>query len=215
MNYVEIASKIIDTVENNDDEFIARVQEFINTAEEGLLKRIDSDWLDGSVDVTLTTGSYEIDAPDLKVPRAVVVYTASGRAFNLVPRNKSWLREYWPVVTSVGEPKYYAKVGTVINFAPAAGEDYLIHVEGVFKPEALSSANVDNAFTLNASYALFFGAMVEANKYLKNWKTVDVWTKEYEKEVNLIINEARRNRRDDTRPQQSASGPNNIMPQVP
>jgi hypothetical protein len=57
--------------------------------------------------------------------------------------------------------------------------------------------------------------MVEANKYLKNWKTVDVWTKEYEKEVNLIINEARRNRRDDTRPQQSASGPNNIMPQVP
>lgn len=216
MNYVEIAAKIVDTVENEDPEFLLRVPEFINTTQDQLMRRLDNFWLNTVVVTTITAGTFEVSLPTVNVIQHFRVVASTGSSFNLVPQNEAWLREYWPEETSVGLPKYYARMdNTSFLVAPATAEDLVLHVKGSFAPAALSSSAPTNIMTDKADLALFYGAMVEANRYLKNWKTVDLWNSAFENEINLFINDSRRGRRDDTRGVQGVPSPNNVVPGVP
>lgn len=217
MNFNELVTRIIDTTENNDEEFIARVSSFIHDSEDKLLRRIDNYWLDTTVTVTALTSESSVTFPEVRVVQHCRITTAAGRTINLIPRDEAWLREYWPIKTSVGVPKYYARQeGDVFYFVPPTNAQINIEVKGLFRPTALSSANPTNILSDRAPLALFYGAMVEANRYLKNWNTANLWNGFYEQEVNLLINDARRGRRDSTRGQSTQDvGPNNIIPSVP
>ncbi len=111
------------------------------------------------------------------------------------------------VRASVGVPKYYAKFrNDKILIAPTPTSANDVELEYVVQPSAISASKQSNYFTNFCGNALFYGSMVEACLFNKNVTAAQVWQSYYENEVMLLMNEARRNRRDDMETVASPAG---------
>ena len=78
-------------------------------------------------------------------------------------------------------------------------------------PSAISAGNQSNYFTNFCENALFYASMVEACHFNKNATAAQVWEAQYQNEIILLANEARRNRRDDMETVASPAGSGDTM----
>ena len=130
--------------------------------------------------------------------------SASSKKTSLLQRTYEYAIDYWPYVSaSTGTPRYYArKNNTSIYIVPTPTSTLTGEIQTVSQPLPLASATGTSVTTTNyfSQYcydALFYGCMMEATMYMKDWQTLPLWQQQYEAAIITLRNQARRTRQDD------------------
>tara|TARA_Y100001963_G_scaffold158949_1_gene260483 strand:- start:1412 stop:2092 length:681 start_codon:yes stop_codon:yes gene_type:complete len=220
-NYAYLKTDIINTTENDSTEFADQIPKFIKKAELRIMKDLDDVGLDEYTTVSVTSGNAgNISLNDrVRIVRNVS-YTVSTRATisNLLQRTTEYVNDYWPVSASTGTPRYYSrKTNSSIKIVPTPVSAITAEIKTASQPLPLASATDTSVTTTNyfSEYcydALFYGALIEATMYMKDWATLPVWAGEYNNSIQTLQNQARRTRQDDMEVAASpAGGPDTII----
>ena len=204
--YSDLKTAIINTTENDGTEFSSVVPDFISRTELRLTKDIDDCGLDIYTAITLAASNPVVSLNDrVRIVRNVNFTTsASSIKTNLLQRTYEYAIDYWPYVSaSTGTPRYYArKNNTSIYIVPTPTSTLTGEIQTVSQPLPLASATDTSVTTTNyfSEYcydALFYGCMMEATMYMKDWQTLPLWQQQYEAAIITLRNQARRTRQDD------------------
>ena len=204
--YSDLKTAIINTTENDGTEFSSVVPDFISRTELRLTKDIDDCGLDSYTAITLSASNPVVSLNDrVRIVRNVNYTTsASSIKTNLLQRTYEYAIDYWPYVSaSTGTPRYYArKNNTSIYIVPTPASTLTGEIQTVSQPLPLASATGTSVTTTNyfSEYcydALFYGCMMEATMYMKDWQTLPLWQQQYEAAIITLRNQARRTRQDD------------------
>jgi len=204
--YSDLKTAIINTTENDGTEFSSVIPDFISRTELRLTKDIDDCGLDIYTTITLAASNPVVSLNDrVRIVRNVNFTTsASSIKTNLLQRTYEYAIDYWPYVSaSTGTPRYYArKNNTSIYIVPTPASTLTGEIQTVSQPLPLASATGTSVTTTNyfSEYcydALFYGCMMEATMYMKDWQTLPSWQQQYEAAIITLRNQARRTRQDD------------------
>jgi hypothetical protein len=219
-DYAYLKSDLINTTENDSTEFATQVPFFINKAELRITKDIDDVGLDEYVNVSVSAGNAgAVPLNDrVRIVRNVNYKVSAGTAVtNLLQRTIEYVNDYWPVSASTGTPRYYTRrTNSSIKIVPTPDSATTVEIQTASQPLALASATGTSVTTSNyfSEYcydALFYGSLIEATMYMKDWETLQVWQAEYQNSIQTLRNQARRTRQDDMEVAASpAGGPNTI-----
>lgn len=211
-NYTYLVEDIIDATENDGSEFLAAIPKMVNRVEERLTKTLDDYGLVTSTSVALSAGKNTFTVPTGTLIIKNIHIKDAGTKIGLLQRTDEFINDYWPVSASTGTPKYYArKTNTEIMFAPTASATYGGTIVYTVKPSALTSANQTNYYSDYCYDALFYGCMVEAGDFMKNYNVSNVYEQRYQNAIQLLRNQARRTRRDDMEAPASPAGGDNTI----
>jgi len=208
MNYNNLKTQIQNTFDDEDTEFTDSIPDFISRAELRLTRELDSRGL-----TEYATSSFTANEPWLVLPSNLLVIrnvnyiNSEGSRISLLLRAKEFTEDYWPVRSSVGIPKYYARFRNdqlIIVPTPTSANE--VELEYVVQPSVLSSENQTNYFTDFCANALFYASMIEACYFMKNYTAAQIWDGQYQRANLTLVNEARRNRRDDMELNASPAG---------
>jgi len=215
MNYNSLVDSIIDTQEDDGQEFVSAIPNFIDIAEETLTKALDTYGFQVRTSIALSAGSYLLTKPsDYRYPKAMWAFI-SGEAHPLYKRTDEYCRQYWPIRTSTAIiPKYYSDWDAQSYYIVPTPTSTL-DMEFVYcvRPTALSSAHQTNWFTEQASDALFYKSMAEANRFAKNWLASKEWDQKFAEAVAIMTGLDDKTRRDDQQNNSSISGGDNTIGQ--
>ena len=212
LTYTQLRTNIIQSTENDGQEFEDQLNQFIARAETRLTMDLD--------DAGLTSHQYSqvvASDPFVSLPSGFTIVqslniTADGTRINLLQRDVDFIADYWPVRASVGTPKYYALWDDVTAIiAPTPVSAFPVELAFIVPPTAITSATPTNYYTSQTPNAIFYACMIEAELFNKNFDIVKLWVELYTKEIELLRNRARRSRRDDLEPHnQPANNANTI-----
>ena len=209
-NYTYLVNDIIEATENDGSEFISYIPKMVNRVEDRLTKTLDDYGLVTATSVALSAGKNTYTLPTGTLIIKNLHLKDAGSKIGLLQRTDEFINDYWPVSASTGTPKYYArKTNSQIVFAPTASTTYGGELVYVVKPSALTSANQNNYFSDYCYDALFYGCMIEAANFMKNYSITQVYEQQYQNSVNQLRNQARRTRRDDMEAPASPAGGDN------
>ena len=211
-NYTYLVNDIIGATENDGSEFVAYIPQMVNRVEERLTKALDDYGLVTATSITLTSDTNTFTLPDNTRVIKNIHIKESGSKIGLLQRTDEFINDYWPVSASTGTPKYYArKTNTNIVFAPTASTTYSGELVYVVKPSALTSTNQNNYYSDFCYDALFYGCMIEATNFMKNFSVTPVYEQQYNNAVEGLRNQSRRTRRDDMEMNASPAGGDNTI----
>jgi len=225
-SYSYLKTDIINTTENDSTEFEDQIPKLIEKTELRLTKDLDDVGLDEYTAITLTANNVSVALNDrVRIVRNVnfttsisVVGTPASSKVNLLQRTYEYATDYWPVATSTGTPRYYSrKTNGSIYVVPTPTSTLSGIVQTASRPLALASATGTSVTTSNyySEYcydALFYGCLLEATMYMKDWNTLPIWQQQYEASIITLRNQARRTRQDDMEvPASPAGGPDTII----
>ena len=225
-SYSYLKTDIINTTENDSTEFEDQIPKLIEKTELRLTKDLDDVGLDEYTAITLTANNVSVALNDrVRIVRNVnfttsisVVGTPASSKVNLLQRTYEYATDYWPVATSTGTPRYYSrKTNGSIYVVPTPTSTLSGVVQTASRPLALASATGTSVTTSNyySEYcydALFYGCLLEATMYMKDWNTLPIWQQQYEASIITLRNQARRTRQDDMEvPASPAGGPDTII----
>lgn len=209
-NYDTLVTRIKNNAEDGwvDDSFLAELPYFIDAAQRRLNKELDTYGFVVYTTITASAGDSFITKPsNLEVPKSLFYVSANGNREPMFLRTDEFIRDYWPIPTSTGVPKYYAHYGSdLFLIAPTPVSTTGLEFSYVASVTALATATSVNWYTNNAPLALFYGAMVEANLFQKNGPGAQVWETRYQLELDKLTNRDRRTRQDDMEVPNSPSG---------
>lgn len=218
--YSYLKADLINSSENDSTDFEAQIPYFVEKAELRLTKDLDDVGLDEYSSITLTAGTATVSLNDrVRIVRNVNYTTsASSVKTNLLQRTIEYANDYWPVSASTGTPRYYSrKNNSSIFVVPTPASTLTGEIQTVSRPLALASATGTSVTTSNyfSEYcydALFYGSMIEATMYMKDWNTLQTWQQQYQVAVDTLRNQARRTRQDDMAVAASpAGGPDTLI----
>lgn len=213
-SFTFLVNDLIATTENDASEFLAYMPNIVTRAEERLVKELDDAGLVTHTSVAVSAGNNIMTLPvGTRVIKNVNVKTATSRV-NLLQRTDEYLRDYWPVSASTGDPVYYArKNNTEIMIAPTPVSTINGEVAHITRPTTLTSASPNNYFSDFAYDLLFYACMVESLLFMKDYQASTLYDQKYQQLLQLQQNQARRSRRDDMEvPANPAGGENTVIP---
>jgi len=177
MTYAELVQKIRDYTEVGSEVITTTiVNGFIRDAELKIFREADADYAREYANSTFTANNKFIALPNAAgtaaerralVVRSVVVTNSSGVQVSLEPRDDTFLTEYNSTSTT-GFPKYYATFReNAIEVAPTPDAAYVVALDYIYSPDALSTTNTTTYISLNAPELLLYACLLEAFAYLK------------------------------------------------
>ena len=213
ITYTTLVTQIKNTMEDDGSEFETAIPDFIRRAELKLTDSLDNEGLTQYATSQFTASDAFLTLPSgTLIIKNVNYINSSGSRVSLLLRMKEYVEDYWPVRASVGVPKYYAKFrNDKILIAPTPTSANDVELEYTIMPSAISAGNQSNYYTNFCENALFYGSMVEACHFNKNSSAAQVWEAQYQNEIILLANRARRNRRDDMETVASPAGSGDTM----
>lgn len=108
----------------------------------------------------------------------------------LWPKSLPYLRDYWPNVTVLGEPKYYGDYGP-FHWLVAPSPDYAYPFEiGYYELlQPLDETNQTNWLTQYAPDLLLYASLLQAAPFLKNDERIATWQGMYDKAASTLLAE--------------------------
>jgi len=209
MTYAELVQKIRDYTEVGSEVITTTiVNGFIRDSELKIFREADADYAREYANSTFTANNKFVALPNAAgtaaerralVVRSVVVTNSSGVQVSLEPRDDTFLTEY-NSTGSTGFPKYYATFReNAIEVAPTPDAAYVIALDYIYSPDALSITNTTTYISLNAPELLLYACLLEAFAYLKG--PIDMY-KLYQEKYNealqgFALEQTGRRRRDE------------------
>ena len=213
MTYTSLKTDIQTWAENTGTDFTNQLDTFIDNTQTKLSRDIDPVGFNENVNSTMVQGDRFVNLPTAVEPMLFnyVEIIVSSNAKYLEMKTLEFIKEYWPNNSLQGEPKYFTNFDdNKIYVAPTPDQNYDIKIGYQGKINPLSNTNTTNWYTENASDALLYGSLSEANLFTKNMEDYNIYKQKYVESVTAINNEARRRRRTDYKFPGSPLGENTL-----
>jgi hypothetical protein len=169
----------------NDEALAAQIPSIILLAENELatdLKVLGSEIVAES---TLTNGQETLEKPKYwrRTTSLTIDIPTTGQK-TLEKRTYEFLRNFWPIVSQKGVPRFYAEYD-FNNFivAPTPDASYAFELVYSARLDPLSDANQENWFTTNAPQLLLYSCMYHTSLFLKNFDKAREWRASYDTSV--------------------------------
>ncbi len=214
MTYNSLKTDIQTWAENTGTDFTNQLDTFIDNTQQKLSREIDPTGFNQNVTSSTTIGDRFITLPSAIEPMLLnylnIIDDSSNRVF-LEIKPLEYLQEYWPDSSLKDQPRYFANFDDkTLYLAPTPDKVYTMELGYQGRINPLSNTNTTNWYTDNASDALLYGALSEANLFTKNMEDYNIYKQKYVESVAAINNEARRNRRTDYKFPGSPLGENTL-----
>ena len=213
MTYNSLKTDIQTWAENTGTDFTNQLDTFIDNTQTKLSRDIDPVGFNENVNSTMVQGDRFVNLPTAVEPMLFnyVEIVVSSNTKYLEMKTLEFIKEYWPDNSLQGEPKYFTNFDdNRIYVAPTPDQNYDIKIGYQGKINPLSNTNTTNWYTENASDALLYGTLSEANLFTKNMEDYNIYKQKYVESVTAINNEARRRRRTDYKFPGSPLGENTL-----
>lgn len=207
-NYDSIVSAIKALAEDDSTEFENYIPTAIFLAEERLVKEVDLEGLSFIASVTASACTQLLAKPSGYRLGHNLYFQTSSSTKVLEKQTESFILDYWPNQNNTGVPKYYADRNSFQWWlAPTPASAYVFSTTYTKKPEKLTTNISTNFFTENAPDALYYATMSNMAEFMKDYGTRQVWESKYEMARDGLLNQARRERRDENsgRPEYGAT----------
>jgi len=188
MNYSELVTEIQSYVEN---EFAtADINTFIQQAEQRIYNSVQLPAIRKNVTGSLTIGNKYLSVPtDWLATFSLAVIDAAGEYQYLLNKDVNFIRAAYPTtaVLDRGLPEYYAIFDSnSFILGPTPDAAYTAELHYYYYPESIVTAGT-TWLGDNYDSALLYGALVEANTYMKGEEDVmAVYQKRYEENMSLL-----------------------------
>lgn len=142
-----------------------------------------------AITTTLVSGDSVLRKPDRW--RETVSMTVNGQP--IFSRSYEYIKSYWPDSEEIGAPEYYSDYD--FNhwiIAPTASESATLEVVYYEQPAFLSDSNQTNWLTDYAPDLLLYGALLEAEPFLKNDSRIGTWQSLYDRALSSLSGEDKR-----------------------
>lgn len=199
-SYSAIVSAVVETAEDDSQEFLDYVPKSMELAQMRLQDELDLDLMNTQIETTCVANNRLIVKPvGLRFVNNAFIVTSAGEEKPLKLASTTYLRDYAPVQTVTGEPKYYSEDYSADYFmvAPTPASAYLIRAEVRLDIPYLTPSVPQNYFTQYCANALFFATMKEQAAFMKNPVIEQEFETKYLNAVQGINNRGSRARRQD------------------
>jgi len=185
MTYNSLVSNIQEYMERNDPGFVAQIPNLIALAESSIAAELKTYLQLIVVETTLSENQTVLNKParwrktaSMKINGAPVLL----RSQDLVAQ---YLSE-----SDRGQPKYYAEYDfNNWNFAPQPDQEYPVEIIYYAEIQPLDETNQQNLWTAIAPQAMLYGALLQAQGYLKALDKLPVWKQYYTDAIAAIKKE--------------------------
>ena len=213
MTYSSLKTDIQTWAENTGTDFVAQLDTFINNTQQKLAREIDPVGFNENVTSSMVVGDRFVTLPSSIEPMALnylnIIVNNERQFLEIKP--VEFLQEYWPNVAITGTPRYFANFDdSTVYVAPTPDVAYVMELGYQGRINSLSNTNTTNWYTENASDALLYVSLSEANLFTKNIEDYNIYKQKYVESVTAINNEARRRRRTDYKFPGSPLGENTL-----
>lgn len=213
MTYTSLKNDIQTWAENTGTDFTNQLDTFIDNTQQKLSREIDPVGFNQNVQSNTAVGDRFITLPSAIEPMLlnyVNIIVNDDRKF-LEIKPLEYIQEYWPDSSLKDEPRYFTNFDdNTLYVAPTPDAVYRIELGYQGRINPLSNTNTTNWYTENASDALLYGSLSEANLFTKNMEDYNIYKQKYVESVTAINNEARRRRRTDYKFPGSPLGENTL-----
>jgi len=185
MNYAELVTAIQDYIEAGDSSFIAHIPDFVRSTEQKVYNTLQLPATRRNVTTTLAVNNKYLATPGDFLSVFSLAIAVDGDYKYLLEKDVNFIREAFPSASDVGVPTHYAIFGPATTtgdppvitnelsliLGPAPDAPYFAELHYYAYPESIVTAGTtwlgDNFDTV-----LLYGALIEANMYIKGEETM-------------------------------------------
>jgi hypothetical protein len=172
-------------MERNDADFIAQIPNLIALAESSIAAELKTYLQLIVVETNLATNQTVLNKPARW--RKTVSMKVNGQPILL--RGQDYVAQYLSQ-SSTGQPKYYSEYDfNNWNFAPAPDTSYPVEIIYYAEIQPLDETNQQNLWTAIAPQAMLYGALLQAQGYLKALDKLPVWKQYYTDSIAALKKE--------------------------
>ena len=173
--YDSLVLNIQQYMERNDADFIAQIPNLIALAESSIAAELKTYMQLIVVETSLAQNQSVLNKPARW--RKTVSMKVNGQQVQL--RSQDYVAQYLSE-SSGGQPKYYSEYDfNNWNFAPAPDKAYPVEIIYYAEIQPLDASNQQNLWTAIAPQAMLYGALLQAQGYLKALDKLPVWKSYY------------------------------------
>lgn len=228
MDSTALRALIIAETENDDEVFLAHVDDFIRAAELRIYRELDLRAFRYQAYTQTTAAdpylalpaSVQMGGQNVAVTNPIIrtlhLFSAAGKRFFLLPKNLSFIRDFWPQDGKVGVPRYYARWNTTtLALAPTPNIQYRAEMEFSSQPPSITEGG-DPSIGQNRTWlgdnawdALLYGALIEAFAFMRGETLAvgpssagnppGIWFQKYQEAAQRLASQEARERVDDYR----------------
>ena len=197
MNYTTLVANIENFLEDDSTELQASIDEIITQAEDMIFQRLPNlPCFRQTTSANLVVGTNDYVVASARMIRQVSVISSNILSY-LDHRVDSYLRDYWPNLTTQGTPKFYSTKsattsGTTITIAPTPNAADTYQVDFIAPETGLSSNNANTWVGDNAENVLLSACLYEASAFLKAGETLTLYKTQFDEAVQLFVQEMQR-----------------------
>jgi len=189
MTYDSLVLNIQQYMERDDADFIAQIPNLIVLAESSIAAELKTYMQLIVVETNLATNQTILNKPARW--RKTISMKVNGQPVLL--RSQDYVSQYLSE-SNGGKPVYYADYDySNWNFAPAPDQSYPVEIIYYAEIQPLDENNQQNLWTSIAPQAMLYGALLQAQGYLKALDKLPVWKSYYTDAITALKKE------DDTR----------------
>lgn len=175
MTYDSLVLNIQQYMERNDADFIAQIPNLIALAESSIAAELKTYMQLIVVETSLAQNQTVLNKPARW--RKTVSMKVNGMPVLL--RSQDYVAQYLSESDN-GKPTYYAEYDySNWNFAPAPDQNYPVEIIYYAEIQPLDQQNQQNLWTAVAPQAMLYGALLQAQGYLKALDKLPVWKQYY------------------------------------
>jgi hypothetical protein len=185
MSYDSLVLNIQQYMERNDPDFIAQIPNLIALAESSIAAELKTYLQLIVVETNLAQNQTVLNKPARW--RKTVSMKVNGQPVLL--RSQDYIAQYLSE-SSAGKPVYYADYDfNNWNFAPQPDQAYPVEIIYYAEVQPLDASNQQNLWTAIAPQAMLYGALLQAQGYLKALDKLPVWKQFYTDAVGALKKE--------------------------
>ena len=189
--YGTLKTAIQDYLDNSETTFTNNLDNFIQTAEERILKAVQLPVFRKNVTGSVTASDTYLAAPDdFLAPYSLAVLDGSNNYSYLLLKHVSWIRDYTPAVATTGEPLYYAIFDNdSFILAPTPNSNYSVELHYYYRPNSLTTVSSSSQTWLseNAPNAMLYGSLVEGAVFMKSdLQTIALYDSKFQEALGML-----------------------------
>lgn len=183
-SYTALQTAVENWLDRDDDTVVDRIPEFIQLAESKIRRRVRKKTIRTNLVVGGRATTLPSDCAELRSAKPTTSTTSLDRPLILTtPEN---LAKRAAGMSTSGRPRYFAVVDGQLLLAPTPDDDYTLEVIYYEALTPLSSTVSTNSVLRDNPDIYLYGALAEAEPYIKNDERVALWKGNFNEAVEEL-----------------------------